>query len=95
MVGYACAIMTSRPEILFPLFADLSTLTGVGSKTAKSFSGLQVFRPRDLIFTLPQSLIDRSLVATCLWPTNGQNRDGFGFGSGASARRQKVSPLSR
>ena len=64
MVGYACAIMTSRPEILFPLFADLSTLTGVGSKTAKSFSGLQVFRPRDLIFTLPQSLIDRSLVAT-------------------------------
>ena len=56
--------MTSRPEILFSLFADLSTLTGVGSKTAKSFSGLQVFRPRDLIFTLPQSLIDRSLVAT-------------------------------
>lgn len=64
MVGYACAIMSSRPELLFPLFADLSTLTGVGSKTAKSFSGLQVFRPRDLIFTLPQSLIDRSLVAT-------------------------------
>lgn len=56
--------MSSRPELLFPLFADLSTLTGVGSKTAKSFSGLQVFRPRDLIFTLPQSLIDRSLVAT-------------------------------
>jgi hypothetical protein len=87
--------MTSRPEILFPLFADLSTLTGVGSKTAKSFSGLQVFRPRDLIFHLA-AIADRSVFGgNRLWPTNGQNRDGFGFGSGASARRQKVSPLSR
>ncbi|ULB09410.1 ATP-dependent DNA helicase RecG [Cereibacter azotoformans] len=50
----------SRPEILFPLFADLETLEGVGPKTAKAFAGLGVTRPKDLLFLLPHSAVDRS-----------------------------------
>jgi len=49
-----------RPVILFPLYAGLETLDGVGPKTAKNFSALGVETPRDLIFTLPHSGIDRS-----------------------------------
>ena len=52
--------MANRPEILFPLFAGLETLEGVGSKTAKSFSALHIETPRDLIFHLPYNLIDRT-----------------------------------
>ncbi len=50
----------SRPEILFPLYADLETLEGVGPKSAKAFSGLGVERPKDLLFLLPHSGIDRA-----------------------------------
>ncbi len=50
----------SRPEILFPLFADLETLEGVGPKSAKSFAALGVARPKDLLFLLPHSGVDRS-----------------------------------
>lgn len=48
-----------RPEILFPLFADLTALTGVGPKTATHFEKMEVTRPRDLLFTLPHACIDR------------------------------------
>jgi ATP-dependent DNA helicase RecG len=54
--------MNTRPEILFPLFAELNTLTGVGDKSAKAFAGLKITKPRDLIFTLPYSVIDRRVV---------------------------------
>ncbi|MEH6738923.1 MAG: ATP-dependent DNA helicase RecG, partial [Sulfitobacter sp.] len=56
--------MSTRPEPLFPLFAGLDTLTGVGPKTAQNFAGLGVITPRDLLFTLPQSGIDRRLIET-------------------------------
>jgi ATP-dependent DNA helicase RecG len=56
--------MSGRPEILFPLFADLTSLPGVGEKIANSFSALKVNKPRDLIFTLPHSVIDRRIVPT-------------------------------
>ena len=54
----------NRPEILFPLFADLETLDGVGPKSAKAFSGLGVERPKDLLFLLPHSGVDRSRKAS-------------------------------
>ena len=54
----------SRPEALFPLFAELATLPGLGPKTAKAFQGLGIERPKDLLFLLPHSGIDRSLVAS-------------------------------
>ncbi|MEP1767493.1 MAG: ATP-dependent DNA helicase RecG [Sulfitobacter sp.] len=56
--------MSTRPEVLFPLFAGLDSLKGVGPKTAQHFAGLGVEAPRDLLFTLPQSGIDRSLLDT-------------------------------
>ena len=51
--------MSGRPEILYPLFADVETLDGVGPKTARALAALDVTRPRDLLFTLPHSVIDR------------------------------------
>ena len=48
-----------RPEILFPLFADLTGLAGIGPKTAQALSHLDIEAPRDLLFTLPHSVIDR------------------------------------
>ncbi|NUB43298.1 ATP-dependent DNA helicase RecG [Fertoebacter nigrum] len=54
----------SRPEILFPLYADLETLEGVGPKTAKHFSGLGVERPKDLLYLLPHSGVDRARKAS-------------------------------
>ena len=56
--------MVGRPEILFPLFAGLETLDGVGPKSAHNFKGLAVEKPRDLLFTLPYSGIDRRPVPT-------------------------------
>lgn len=56
--------MSTRPEPLFPLFAGLDSLKGVGPKTAQHFAGLGVIAPRDLLFTLPQSGIDRRLIDT-------------------------------
>ena len=56
--------MSTRPEILFPLFAGIETLDGVGPKTAKALAALDITRPRDLLFTLPWSGVDRRRRAT-------------------------------
>ncbi|MEM6941760.1 MAG: ATP-dependent DNA helicase RecG [Pseudomonadota bacterium] len=56
--------MSGRPEPLFPLFAGLETLPGVGPKTAQHFAQLAVSAPRDLLFTLPHTGVDRSLRDT-------------------------------
>ncbi|NCQ23474.1 MAG: ATP-dependent DNA helicase RecG [Roseovarius sp.] len=56
--------MSGRPEILYPLFAGLETLEGVGPKTAKALAALDITRPRDLIFTLPYAGVDRRRRAT-------------------------------
>jgi ATP-dependent DNA helicase RecG len=53
--------MSGRPAELFPLFAGLETLTGIGPKTAKLFPQLGIEAPRDLLFTLPNTGIDRRL----------------------------------
>ncbi len=49
-----------RPSILFPLFAEIRTLGGVGPKLEKLISGLIGPRLVDLVFDLPVGLIDRS-----------------------------------
>lgn len=56
--------MTGRPEILFPLFAGLETLPGIGPRSAQHFAQMGVTRPRDLLFTLPQGGADRRLRPT-------------------------------
>ncbi|MCQ8185339.1 ATP-dependent DNA helicase RecG [Parvularcula maris] len=49
-----------RPSILNPLFADLTALPGVGSKTAELFEKIAGPQVVDLLFRLPTGVIDRS-----------------------------------
>ncbi|GFE50138.1 ATP-dependent DNA helicase RecG [Roseobacter cerasinus] len=56
--------MSGRPERLFPLFADLTALAGVGPKTASTMAALGVQAPRDLLFILPYAGVDRSRIET-------------------------------
>jgi ATP-dependent DNA helicase RecG len=56
--------MSGRPEILFPLFAGLETLEGIGPKTAQTLAALEITRPRDLLLTLPYAGVDRRRRAT-------------------------------
>ena len=56
--------MTGRPEILFPLFTELTALDGVGPKTARLFARLDIAHPADLLLTLPHGLVDRRLRAS-------------------------------
>jgi ATP-dependent DNA helicase RecG len=51
--------MKGRPEPLFPLFAGLETLEGVGPKTAQLMGHMGVETPRDLLFSLPYAVVDR------------------------------------
>ncbi|MGR3623142.1 ATP-dependent DNA helicase RecG [Pseudophaeobacter sp.] len=51
--------MSGRPEILFPLFAAAETLKGVGPKTAQNLVQIGLETPRDLVFSLPHSVLDR------------------------------------
>ena len=49
-----------RPSILFPLFADIRTLAGVGPKLEKLIAKIAGPQLVDLIFDLPVGVIDRS-----------------------------------
>ncbi len=51
--------MKGRPEELFPLFAGLETLEGVGPKTAQLLGQIEIETPRDLLFSLPYAVVDR------------------------------------
>ena len=55
--------VTGRPPALFPLFAGLETLPGIGPRAAEAFEQMGVTRPRDLILTLPHSGIRRRPIA--------------------------------
>ena len=57
-------IPKGRPDDLWPLFAGLETLDGVGPKTAKHYKGLGVETPKDLILTLPVGGVDRTRSAS-------------------------------
>jgi len=51
--------MSGRPEQLFPLFAGLETLDGIGPKTARLLAQTGLETPRDLLFALPYAVVDR------------------------------------
>ena len=71
MVGTAgriaedAATMTRPPE-LFPLFAEPTTLDGVGPKIAKLLGKLGVENPAGLLLTLPVAGVDRRLRPSVL-----------------------------
>ncbi len=52
--------MSGRPEVLFPLFAALTKLDGIGPKSAQSLEQAGVLKPRDILMTLPTAGVDRS-----------------------------------
>ena len=56
--------MSSRPEILFPLFGAITNLDGIGPKTGQLLSEAGISRPRDLLMTLPFSGVDRGQKAS-------------------------------
>ncbi|MCT4610766.1 MAG: ATP-dependent DNA helicase RecG [Pelagimonas sp.] len=58
--------MSSRPEVLWPLFAELTGLAGIGPKTAQALGQAGIEAPRDLLLTLPYSGINRQLRPTVL-----------------------------
>ncbi|MGH1329453.1 MAG: ATP-dependent DNA helicase RecG [Paracoccaceae bacterium] len=58
--------MSGRPSQLFPLFGALDALPGIGPKSMKAYAALGVEKPRDLIFTLPHSGVDRTRRASIL-----------------------------
>src|SRR3954468_2846938 len=49
-----------RPSILFPLFADIRTLAGVGPKLEKLIAKVAGPKLVDLVFDLPVGVVDRS-----------------------------------
>lgn len=49
-----------RPQILFPLFSEINSLNGVGSKTEKLILNLCGDKIVDLIWHLPSSIVDRT-----------------------------------
>lgn len=57
---------TGRPEVLWPLFGTLEALDGIGPKSAEALANAQIEKPRDLLFTLPNSGVDRSRRASIL-----------------------------
>ncbi|MXQ07202.1 ATP-dependent DNA helicase RecG [Alphaproteobacteria bacterium GH1-50] len=65
--------MTGRPERLFPLFAEIETLPGVGPKTAKLLEKRDIRTPRDMLFTLPFAVIDRRMRETVTGVTPGDH----------------------
>ncbi|MET0372450.1 MAG: ATP-dependent DNA helicase RecG [Sphingobium sp.] len=53
-----------RPDILNPLFAEISVLKGVGPQLARPLERLGLARAVDLLFHLPVSWVDRTLTDT-------------------------------
>ena len=51
--------MGTRPLELFHLFGELENLAGIGPKTISNLKNLSIEKPRDFLFTLPFSVLDR------------------------------------
>jgi len=61
-----------RPQILFPLFAEIRTLSGVGPKLEKLIAKVAGPLLRDLALDLPVGVIDRSYRPTIAAAENGR-----------------------
>ena len=72
-VGYVIGLLAAifGATMLFPLFAEIESLPGIGTKTGKLLRNLEISAPKDLLLTLPYAGIDRRLrhsVATAEVP---------------------------
>ncbi|MEX1148226.1 MAG: OB-fold nucleic acid binding domain-containing protein, partial [Sphingomonadales bacterium] len=51
-----------RPEILFPLFAEVTSLPGIGGRTGGHLARLGITRVADLLWHCPASVVDRGFA---------------------------------
>lgn len=51
-----------RPPILYPLFADVTSISGIGEKYAKLLGNLGIEKICDILWHIPYSLINRRLL---------------------------------
>ena len=56
------SVTKGRPPELFPLFAAIDSLPGIGPKGVAALAQMGIERPRDLILTLPSSGITRRRI---------------------------------
>lgn len=49
-----------RPEVLFDLFQEITSIDGIGDKTARLFANIGISKRVDLLWHLPHGLIDRA-----------------------------------
>lgn len=56
------SVPKGRPPSLFPLFAAIDTLPGIGPKGQAALLQMGIERPRDLIMTLPSSGVARRKI---------------------------------
>jgi ATP-dependent DNA helicase RecG len=61
-----------RPEILFPLFQDVTTLPGIGPRLATLLAKLTGPRVKDVLFHKPVGLVDRSRTTTISGAVEGE-----------------------
>ena len=61
-----------RPAVLFPYFADVQSLHGVGDKVAQLLKKAMGERVRDLVLTPPSGLVDRSYRPTIAEAVGGE-----------------------
>ncbi len=60
-----------RPQILYNLFAPIENLDGIGTKTAKLLSKLDIFKVVDLLWQMPHSIICRKFVPNLMYARPG------------------------
>ena len=70
-----------RPEILFPLFADVTALPRVGPQVAKLLGKLGLRRVVDLLWHRPIGLIDRRARPTVAAARHGEVATGQAVGN--------------
>ena len=61
-----------RPQILYPLFADVDQLPGIGPKSARLVEKLAGPRVIDLLWHLPSGIVDRRFAPKIAEAPSGQ-----------------------
>lgn len=53
-----------RPQVLFPLFASVTSVSGIGEKSAKLLENIEISKIGDVLWHLPHSVINRELKSS-------------------------------
>ncbi|MDD4556262.1 MAG: ATP-dependent DNA helicase RecG [Alphaproteobacteria bacterium] len=61
-----------RPTVLFPLFASVTSLSGVGDKNAKLIEKMAGNKLVDLLWHLPYNIIDRTYAPALIYAESGR-----------------------